>query len=69
MKKRIKRVAKEVETVEEPYNPAEDYVEGETLDTYMLRKDEEEGRKHDANESRHRASRTLDDYDPHLGSN
>lgn len=48
---------------------AEDTIEGETLHDWMDRKDEEEGRKHDANESRHEEPNWLEHWDPHLGVN
>lgn len=50
-----------------PYNAIDDEaLPGESLDDYMQRKDAEEGRKHDANESRH-APKFSETWDPHMG--
>lgn len=66
-KKRQLSPPEEPPSIESVASEVQDEVmEGETIDDYMARKDGEEGRKHDANESRY-PDKWLDDWDPHLG--
>lgn len=65
MRKRRLNPQVDAEQETQPYNPDEDVLEGETPDEWMARKDADEGRKHDQNESRH--EQIPEDYDPNMG--
>jgi len=68
-----RRITQQKPTVDEvlesePYNAIDEEARpGETLDEYMQRRDEEEGRKHDANESRWGWIQERESWDPNMG--